>query len=708
MSHGEPKRARRRKRPIQPRNTYPACRGSPLLGASCAGSSTVVETPVDLVVTVFDVDERQLPNTHSIQSEIRLSASGSGATLPSFRLNGTPQTINGVQADVTLTAVVSPVPPAFGSPTLKLSRSMIDPALTDSTIASSTIVMADAPGVTYPSGARVRFSVQSPNGAVTQISEGVVPPSGFNLDWDARINGQPAPPGTYQLRTTLVASEATISAPVTVASVPSAFEIRAVSSDPWNPGAGPAPYSYRLSPSGTISRRVEGPSAPGSACTLGPQPVVVPEGSGGLLNAGNGMITVPMTTPAGRILPAGNYCVRFRAKDTTGRLIGTQALELNLSEPPPLRLVAALDPAVPWILPTTTAPDAEGTPVPVPAAPVFVEVRAVDDRGRSRPTGRITVRAVPFLIVPVPSALITTLTCTGVSVCRMRIGTATLSSTDVIFDADGADVSSTSAADPPPKTASAPQRAAALTWAPQNRAGPVSVPVIGSVGSGFNNVEHSRTQDVAFHVGTGLDLSVLAEATQVSDEIARILNVFFGGDSGVGATSVNNDGGRSVAFWLTRKPAVVDTEASSPGAPDLPLCRRSQMESVSFADIQAVIHKVSCRDNADWNHASFSTEWGEELGRVAWHEFHHAAYDLADEYPPDGAYYQDPTLPNVMSNANQCAQFGAEPNLCAQIGTTGWWRAAPMPDVMVDNTRENADDRRRSDMVQNVCSTGGC
>ncbi len=40
MSHGEPKRARRRKRPIQPRNTYPACRGSPLLGATARTGST--------------------------------------------------------------------------------------------------------------------------------------------------------------------------------------------------------------------------------------------------------------------------------------------------------------------------------------------------------------------------------------------------------------------------------------------------------------------------------------------------------------------------------------------------------------------------------------------------------------------------------------------------------------------------------------------
>jgi hypothetical protein len=117
---------------------------------------------------------------------------------------------------------------------------------------------------------------------------------------------------------------------------------------------------------------------------------------------------------------------------------------------------------------------------------------------------------------------------------------------------------------------------------------------------------------------------------------------------------------------------------------------------------------VNCRDNADWNGASFSAEYDSVLALVTWHEFHHAAYDLADEYPPDGAYYQTAAVPNVMANATECTSKGAEPLLCVQIGTTGWWRAGPMPDVMIGNTRENLDDLRRASMIQNICSTGGC
>src|SRR4029453_10329226 len=135
---------------------------------------------------------------------------------------------------------------------------------------------------------------------------------------------------------------------------------------------------------------------------------------------------------------------------------------------------------------------------------------------------------------------------TGVSVCRMQIGLPTLTrATDVIFDADASDLPAMNAAEPPPLSASFPQRAAALVWVPQNRAGPVSVPVIGSTAAGFNNVPRNQTQDVAFHAGTGIDISIRAQATQFSDGIGDILNVFFGGDPAVGATSVTADRGQS-------------------------------------------------------------------------------------------------------------------------------------------------------------------
>jgi hypothetical protein len=673
-----------------------------VIGPLTACTGVPVSVPADLTITVFDVDETQLPKV-AIEGEIRLSSSGSGATLPFFSLNGMPQTIVGPQATATVTATVALIQPMFGSTTLKLSRPAIDPTLGDRTLASGTIVMSDEPTTLYKSGARVRFSVQAPTGVVSTLGEGVVPASGFNLDWDGKIDGRAVAPGVYLLRATLVNGGQTIEAPVTVVAASSGFEASLATPDPWNPGAGPALVNYRLNPAGRIAWEIAGPSPTGTPCQVQLLPVIR-SGSSGLLLAGNGTLPIPVVTSAGA-LPTGNYCVRLKASQPGGAEIGTKALELNLRLSS-LRLVATLSPAVPWILPHTTAVDANGVTQEIPASPVYIVVRALDAAGNERPTGQITVRAIPFLIIPVPNEVITTQTCTGTSVCRMQISMATMMrATEVIFDATASDVASP-ANSPPPEASLAP-RAAALVWG-SNRAGPVSVPVSGNIAQGFNNVGLDRTQDVAFHAGTGVDLTVPAQSTRFSEGIGRILEVFFGGDSEVGPTSVTADAGQSVAFWLARAPAVIDTTAARPGFPTWPLCALTRLDSVSFADVQAVFHDVNCRDNA--GNGVFTSELGEELagGRVTWHEFHHAAYQLADEYPPDGGYFQTSMLPNVMKGPAECALFGAEPNFCAQIGTTGWWRAAPMPDVMIDNTRENLDDMRLAKWTQNNCASRRC
>jgi hypothetical protein len=161
------------------------------------------------------------------------------------------------------------------------------------------------------------------------------------------------------------------------------------------------------------------------------------------------------------------------------------------------------------------------------------------------------------------------------------------------------------------------------------------------------------------------------------------------------------DGKRApFAFWLSQDTANVSLDSSGD-------CTWSGLQNgVPFAEMQAIIHRVNCRDNADINHATFSALYGSPL--IVWHEFHHAAFDLADEYPPDGGYFETADLPNVMKDARECALFGAEPALCEQIGTTGWWRAAPKPDVMLDGTRENADEKRRAILIMTQCKAGQC
>jgi len=672
--------------------------------ASC--SNVLVTTPFDVLVSLFDVDESKLPGTVALQEQIRLAPATSGgtATIPWFQLSA-PVTITGPDATLAFTTSITSVAPAFGSRALTLSRSTMDPSLGDRTLASGAFVLADDPGTRYPTGVRTRFAVRNAAGAAQILGEGTFPAQGFNFDWDGKFNGQNAPPGAYRFEATVAVTGQTISAPLQIAGAATAFEVQRETPTPWNPRAGDANFSFRLSPRGSIARRIEGPSASGSACTVANLPVPVPDGTIAAQVLGNGTLPVQLATPAGQFLAPGNYCVRFSATAPNGATIGTRAIEMDLVAPTNLRVVASVDPPVPWLLPSTTADDVFGQQVPVPAQPVFVEVRAVDERGNPRPTAQLTVRAIPHLIIPVPANVITTATCQGVSVCRVRIRPETLSrSTGLVFDAQASDLSARVTADPPPQRATFPQRAAALTWL-NDRAGPVSVPIDGSIATGYDTIPRNRTQDVAFHAGTGIDVTVPVQATLFNDALRGILDVFFGANPRVGENSVTLDQGRSIAFWMSRKPAVIEQSAAMPDAPFAPLCERTRIDSVPFADMQAVIHGVNCRDNADWTHATFSAVFFNPL--VTWHEFHHAAYDLADEYA-GGAHYQTPLLPNNMSSAAECARVGAQPDLCVQIGTTGWWRSGPRPDVMDDNDRDNPDDQRRARMVQNICSTGGC
>jgi hypothetical protein len=675
--------------------------------ASCSGVLAV--TPFDLLITLYDVDENKLPGIF-VQEQIRLSewADGGSATIPWFRLGGGAVTIAGPDANLTFTPTVTMVAPKFLVPSLQLTTSSIDPQLGDRVIASGTIFTSEAMPQPYPGTVKVRWSFRSSSTGPTEIATVSVPANHFNLDWDGKVYGGPSvSPGTYFLDATILETGETATAAVQVVSLSRTFHVTRSPSTPWNPQAGPVSFDVRINPGGSITSHVEGPSVNGMPCTVGSLPVPIPDTVITGINAGSGSLPIKLVTPAGKSLSAGDYCVRFSAKDNAGTAIGDAALELKVIDPPPLRLFVTLDPPAPWLFPLSTAPDATGAMVPVPSVPVAVEARTLDGDGQPRPTGSITVRAIPGLDTPISPSTVTSLTCNSVSVCRVPIGlttitTATAANVGVVFEAAASDIGG----DPTPKTGAVGPRAASLSFSATVGAGGISLPAIGDLTTGFMTPPRSRTQDVVFHAGTGISLQDQSQTTLFNSIIKDVLKVFFGGDAFVGANSVTADQGQSIAFFVTPAPAVVTTTAAWPDFPDWPLCDRSHVVSVPWADIQAIIHNVNCRDNSDGNDASFSAS-AAGAAYTAWHEFHHAAYDLADEYP-GGSHWQNSVCPNNMSDATQCATKGAEPLLCSLISNTSWWRAAPTPDVMIDNTRENKDDLCRASLIQNICKTNGC
>lgn len=694
-------------------------------GPIVACSGRRVESPFDLVVSVFDVDEDALKNSPpavNIQSEFKLSTDPNlrAAVLPWGGLISGSRSISGPDADIALSVAVVYDPPVFGNSTLNVSAPTFYPGFGERVSFTDTIVFGSAPPDPYPANAHVRFSVvpADPVGPSEEIGEAWIG-SSLNFEWDGKLHGVIAPVGSYWVSAYLPQSGASARAKVEIASSASVFRVQNPAlSRPWNPRAGAVQFPYVLSPGGTVTTRVEGPAPAGNACSAGPLLVAAPNQTTNVA-AGSGTLSVAMKNASGVFLPSGNYCVHFDARKSDGSINGSVTQEIALENSPPLKLVVLMDPAVLAVLPSVQLPpDGSGIDRLVPSAPVFVEAHAYDDQRRDRPTGQIMVQVLPGAgIAPVPPAAITSATCTGTHVCRVQVGANTLAlaaggtffAGNLVFQATASDLANPGNAEPRAASVAIPPRETQFSIPSGSNYAAISRPVTGSTTNGFFTVQKNTTIDVAFHAGTGLDLTIPAQASTFSDLIGRTLGLFFGGDAGVGDTSVMADS-QNVAFWLSMKPAVVSVQGSS-NPPNI--CQPTSVESVPFAEVQGIIHTVKCRDNSGIGKGStFSAELGGAfpVANIIWHEFHHAAFELADEYcnstPCDGGYFQTGDLPNVMSNATECSRHGAEPFLCTQIGTSGWWRAAPIPDVMIDNTRENLDDLRRAKLIFDQCKEG--
>jgi len=691
-------------------------------------TTRVVDGPVDVIISIADVDQFKLsPAPPPVQKIFNMAPQGSGATASEavfapFQTR-TPVTYGGVDADISFTVTTTFVPPAFGNSAMTLSKSSFDPSLGETVMASNTLVMtpgvpAGTPSGQYPSTTPVTVVVIPSGGTPFTLVSGLTANKAFNVIWDGKINGVRAPNGIYTIQARLD-SGGMASAPVLVTTAATAFDVWAPTmAGPVNPRAGPVGFPYRMSPQGTIVTRVEGPAAAGSACTAGALPTAVPART---LNrpAGSGVLDVELQGQNGIFIPSGNYCVRFQGTAAGGMSLGSVSREINVVNAPELRLVTRVTPTIPALVPSVTAPFPNVLigPVLVPSRPVVVEAFALDPARRPRPTGTITVRAYPLMIVPIDPSLISETTCSNASSCRLTVrmetlvaggGTAT-GTGNIAIEALAQDRPDASGATSPPASARVAPRGLATT-----RAGSmpimVSVPLKGNPRTeGFTMTPRNQTLDVAFHAGTGIDLAVAPQANLYQDFIGNALQVFFGGDPSVGDTmTMTPDGSGATAFWMSATPAKVTIATSSNPAN---LCNRQSVTKVPFAEIQAVVHAVACRDNADGDGATFSAIiGGGDIGtaEILWHEFHHAAYDLADEYPPDGGYFQTAELPNVMRGPNECSLKGAEPAQCVQIGTTGWWRSGPTPDVMVGRTKENLDDQRRATFIINQCKGGLC
>lgn len=686
-------------------DTAPATNIDNVIGpiASCAGKR--VETPFDLVVSVADADESKLPAIE-IQETGRMSDTSSGdAIVPWFNLGSGVVNIRGPDADISMHVSIQPVLPGFQSSGLAVNPRSIDPLLGDQVLASTRIVER---GTTrsYGSGARVRLAaISQSSGAVIDLGEGVFQQQ-LNVTWNGRNGSTPMPAGAYVIRATIAATGETVDSPefTVAASTPNLEITRLVD---WNSRAGPVDVGYRLTRSGQITARLFGPTALGGTadpCDSSSNPAASAPHSW-QSNAGNFAHGVPLLAPNGSFLGDGNYCLRLESG-------GQQAArKLGVRRGPPLFLGVSPKPAIPALS---------------PGAPVFVEARAFDDKRQFRPTGSITVKAsLTDVGLPMPSV---TNTCLGVSRCRLDIP-ASMSNPSVIallvFEASATDLPNPAGVDPQPASAVVAARGTSVGPTLGRGFGAISIPLEPNGASGFKTFDRRRAVDVAIHPGTGFDLADPASRTQFVDTVDTSMRLIFGEDSSVKATSVTS-APDAFAFWFTTTRADIGVYADKGDA----LCRRDALTPLPFAEVQGVFHLVDCRDTADGSGSTFSALASPTFAaaRTFWHELHHGAFDLADEYADDGGYFQTFDFPNVLGSAAACQQFGAEPSLCEQIGAreedactakgtpvkdcpirrVDWWRSGPRSDVMIGNTVENADDRRRANFVIDRCRRGQC
>jgi hypothetical protein len=225
---------------------------------------------------------------------------------------------------------------------------------------------------------------------------------------------------------------------------------------------------------------------------------------------------------------------------------------------------------------------------------------------------------------------------------------------------------------------------------------------IGVVSSPFGVARTDRNLDISFHRGSGFDLGDDAGRTAFSDTLRTHIRTLWG--LGAGACKSKSSSSRmpssvldhqeQVSFWLS--PRLVNVKKEQGG---LGLCEWS-LRPVRFAEVNGVVHTTSCRDNAPGG--SFSSK----SGSVSWHELHHAAYGLADEYCCDGGYFQEEPFPNLYDDLDDCQEDPLSGGACAKLSKTlpngtvetkDWFRFDRTPDVMINNSVENPEEFRRAD-----------
>jgi hypothetical protein len=136
-----------------------------------------------------------------------------------------------------------------------------------------------------------------------------------------------------------------------------------------------------------------------------------------------------------------------------------------------------------------------------------------------------------------------------------------------------------------------------------------------------------------------------------------------------------------------------------------------------FADVGAILHVDPFRDCAKSNLRLFSSEPTSPL--TVLHETGHAPFGLADEYAPDGGYFQTAERPNVYTSLFAClvdaTTIGRTPDDCREwkraSDSKSFWTSDPSGNDLMESSGDRDPqllDTRRIEWMFEQCAQGNC
>lgn len=227
-------------------------------------------------------------------------------------------------------------------------------------------------------------------------------------------------------------------------------------------------------------------------------------------------------------------------------------------------------------------------------------------------------------------------------------------------------------------------------------------------------VPYKRTIDIVFYAGSGYTsypLVTIAAPNAFSTRLAEELSTMLGVANRQRTSLADNL--NAVSFYASPAPAVVKRGDGLIG-----MCEHSTSGPIAWGDAQGILHPAlpppheNCRD---WSVPG--PFYSARDAHTSWHEMHHAAFQMSDEYCEGTIHSQKVKFPNVYSSQAECISKSSSAATCVRIQTcvgtscscsTRYWRSDPANDVMQNGATEQADDVRATNGKFDECTAGGC